>query len=117
MKLLLDEKNVVIYSTAIVTEIESGFLCDVQEGEYGGRVYPTFFVNKIVEVNEIPDDFVSMKYKYVNGEFVLNPDYVEPLPPIEDRVATLESDKAEKTEVQAVWDSMAAAYSEGVNKA
>lgn len=35
----------------------------------------------------------------------------------EDRVATLENDKAEKAEVQAVWDSMAAAYSEGVNRA
>lgn len=33
------------------------------------------------------------------------------------RVAALEEDKADKTEVQAVWDQMAAAYSEGVQEA
>lgn len=45
----------------------------------------------------------------------------EPLAPsadnLADRVATLEADKADKAEVQAVWDSMAAAYSEGVQEA
>lgn len=45
----------------------------------------------------------------------------EPMTPpadnLEGRVATLEAEKADKEEVQAVWDSMAAAYSEGVQRA
>jgi len=36
---------------------------------------------------------------------------------LENRVATLETSKADKDEVQAVWDQMAAAYSEGVRGA
>ena len=38
----------------------------------------------------------------------------QPVPTIDERVGTLEADKADKTEVQAVWDTMAAAYAEGV---
>ena len=40
-----------------------------------------------------------------------------PVDDLADRVSTLETDKADKAEVQAVWDSMAAAYSEGVQGA
>lgn len=36
---------------------------------------------------------------------------------LEDRVATLETEKADRGDVQAVWDQMAAAYSEGVQNA
>lgn len=36
---------------------------------------------------------------------------------LEGRVATLETDKADRDEVQAVWDQMATAYSLGVNEA
>ena len=36
---------------------------------------------------------------------------------IEKRFTTLEESKADKEEVQAVWDQMAAAYSEGVQQA
>ena len=38
-------------------------------------------------------------------------------PTIEKRVITLETEKADKTEVEAVWESMAAAYQEGVQTA
>ena len=41
----------------------------------------------------------------------------EPEPTVEERVSILEADKTDKTEVQAVWDQMAAAYAEGVNEA
>lgn len=45
----------------------------------------------------------------------------EPEPPIggdlEQRVTTLEENSATKADVQAVWDEMAAAYSEGVQEA
>lgn len=36
---------------------------------------------------------------------------------LEERVAAMETGKADKDEVQAVWDEMAAAYSEGVQEA
>lgn len=38
----------------------------------------------------------------------------QPITTIDERVGALEADKADKTEVQAVWDTMAAAYAEGV---
>ena len=45
----------------------------------------------------------------------------DPEPPIggnlEQRVTTLEETSATKTEVQAIWDEMAAAYTEGVQEA
>lgn len=41
----------------------------------------------------------------------------EPEPTIDDRVTTLEETSATKDDIQAVWDSMAAAYKEGVETA
>ena len=41
----------------------------------------------------------------------------EPEPTLDERVDELETTKADKTEVSAVWDQMAAAYSEGVQEA
>ena len=41
----------------------------------------------------------------------------EPTPSLDERVDELETNKADKTEVAAVWDQMAAAYSEGVQEA
>lgn len=51
----------------------------------------------------------------------LPPEPPEPEPSeldkLKEKVDGLEQDKADKTEVQAVWDSMAAAYQEGVQGA
>ena len=51
----------------------------------------------------------------------LPPEPPEPEPSeldkLKEQVDGLEEDKADKTEVQAVWDQMAAAYSEGVQSA
>lgn len=41
-----------------------------------------------------PEDYVEGKYFFINGQFVLNPDWVPPLPPIEDQVAELAIDIA-----------------------
>ena len=41
-----------------------------------------------------PEDYEPGKYFFVNGEFVLNPDWTEPLPPIEDQVRMLAGDVA-----------------------
>ena len=45
------------------------------------------------------------------------PDPPQPSGDLEQRVADLESEKADKTEVQDVWDQMAEAYQEGVQSA
>ena len=42
-----------------------------------------------------PEDYESGKYFFVDGEFVLNPDWVEPLPPIEDQVRMLAGSMAD----------------------
>lgn len=37
------------------------------------------YVEGYIEVEkDIPEDFAPNKYMYVDGEYVLNPDYVEP---------------------------------------
>lgn len=37
------------------------------------------YVEGYIEVDKnIPEDFAPNKYMYVDGEYVLNPDYVEP---------------------------------------
>ena len=41
----------------------------------------------------------------------------EPEPTLDERVTALEDGKADKADVDAVWDSMAAAYQEGVQTA
>ena len=38
-----------------------------------------------------------------------------PEPTLDDRVTTLEDTKADKTDVENIWDELAAAYTEGVN--
>lgn len=60
------------------------------------------------------------KREAYNGEYTIEDDgQQEPeiVPAVEDRVTVLEETSATKEEVQAVWDSMAAAYSEGVQNA
>ena len=51
---------------------------------------------ELVEFDETkkPEDYVEGKYFYIDGEFVLNPDWREPLPPIEDQVKMLAEDLA-----------------------
>ena len=51
---------------------------------------------ELIEFDETkkPADYVEGKYFYIDGEFVLNPDWREPLPPIEDQVHMLAEDIA-----------------------
>lgn len=68
--------------------------------------------------NEINEE-IAKKEAY-NGEYRIEDDgQPEPeiVPAVEDRVTVLEETSATKDEVQAVWDSMAAAYNEGVQSA
>lgn len=54
------------------------------------------------------------KYKNIQTGEILGE---ETTPTVYERVTTLEENSATKDDVQAVWDSMAAAYTEGVNMA
>lgn len=45
-----------------------------------------------------PADYEPYKYKYINGEFVLNPDWVEPPMPIEEQVSNL-AESVEELEI------------------
>lgn len=51
---------------------------------------------ELIEFDETkkPEDYVEGKYFYIDGEFVLNPDWREPLPPIEEQVKMLAEDLA-----------------------
>lgn len=48
----------------------------------------------VVDYNEAdkPEDYVPGKYMYIDGEFVPNPDWIEPEPSIEEKVSLNTSD-------------------------
>ena len=68
----------------------------------------------LVDGAELPEDYAEGKYFFENGQFVLNPEWVPPLPPTEERIAELERQIAELSG-DAVWEEMANAITEGVN--
>lgn len=75
MKLLLDEKNTIMcINENIITS-------DLYDGRYYVKsedaVYP--IESKLVEVETIPLNVKCVKYKYENGNFVINSDFVEPI--------------------------------------
>lgn len=75
MKLLLNKDNTIVNIAEEITEIEQGYFCN-------NCIYPYNIDNfSVVEVAEIPSEVKPAKYMYVNGEFKLNPNYVEPINP------------------------------------
>lgn len=59
--------------------------------EYNDKFFKVggcFFEKKYfsyAEVDNVPEEVIPEKYCYVNGEFVLNPDWVEPEEPEENK--------------------------------
>ena len=49
---------------------------------------------QVFEIEALPDDYVAGKYLFIGGAFVENPDYVEPEPTPEEKIATLEANYA-----------------------
>ena len=47
--------------------------------DVGGLVYANSDGFNIIEVESIDDSIKVQKYKYINGNFVLNSDYTEPV--------------------------------------
>lgn len=76
---------------------------DRQKWKIDDYLYAIDFGYTAYEVEDIPKDW--HKYLYINGEFVKNPDYVEPPKTDAERIADLE----------AQLDAIANAIVEGVN--
>ena len=81
MKILIDNDVVIASSEAI----EFGFYEGENKykvGEGDSLCYIGISEDRcqIQEVTSLPEDFVSYKYKYVKGKFVLDENWVEPKP-------------------------------------
>ncbi|ABX43303.1 hypothetical protein [Lachnoclostridium phytofermentans] len=71
MKLLLDSRKLII---AISTEITFGTF----EGEEKWKVGNIYYIDNwftVTDVDDVPIDVIPNKYFYIDGEFVLNPNW------------------------------------------
>ena len=70
-------------------------------------------------VSKLTDNLALAKAEAYQGEVSVEDAGPDPAPSgdLEQRVTAVETGKADRTEVQAVWDQMAAAYQEGVQNA
>ena len=100
MKVLLDKENVVFdLGEDIVFAkggAEDGGLqeCPKEEATHiWNREKNTACMNDgdvtLIEVEEVPEEVKENEYKYVNGAFVVNENYIPYIPP-EERIAALE---------------------------
>ena len=91
MKALKTKENILIFEAY---EIKFGKLDEYVPGNI--QLYAIDNEFEVVEFDPAtkPEDYVEGKYFYIDGEFVLNPDWVPPLPPIEDQVKGLAEDIA-----------------------
>ena len=69
--------------------------------------------------SKLTDNLALAKAEAYQGEVSVEDAGPDPAPSgdLEQRVTAVETGKADRTEVQAVWDQMAAAYQEGVQNA
>jgi hypothetical protein len=75
--IILDDSQVVIYITNSVTHEQNG---NILVDDDRITICEPFF-DEVVELAEIPDYVKPVKYRYINDEFVTNPDWVEPETP------------------------------------
>lgn len=105
MKILIDERNVII---AIGSGIEFGVWGNVNDLA-SWKVSPTSYMMDnnytVVEVDEIPSYVTPKQYRYENSEFVLNEDcpneYKERITVLEGTVAEQKTSICELTEYNA----------------
>ena len=102
MKALKDENNFLLFEAdnILYGKLDASEPDVDKWGMYDGEgnilLYAIDNNYSVVEFNpaDKPEDYVEGKYFYINGEFILNPDWVEPPLPIEDRVTQLQEDIA-----------------------
>lgn len=81
--LLLNERDVIIHISDTLEYQDNGNpLVD-----YGTLAYAKYLVNDTAEIDEtvveIPEDYVPHKYMYQDGAIVVDPEYKEPVPPMD----------------------------------
>ena len=72
MYILLDDRNTVIEINLNIVRQENNNIL------VGNHLIYEENDMKIVEVDNVPIDILPMKYFYIDGEFVLNPNFVNP---------------------------------------
>lgn len=90
-----------------------------EDGRVLSATYPQFAPKDVVIVPDLPEGDIA-EYRYQNGEFIHDPlpkEEPPPTPSIAQRVTALEETTATKDDVNAIWNTMAEAYSEGVQSA
>lgn len=99
--LLLNEKYIIIHISDTLEYQENGNpLVD-----HGTLAFAKYLVADVAEIDEtvveIPEDYVPHKYMYQDGSIVINPEYVEPVPPmdVEKEIGDLK-DSTESLETQ-----------------
>ena len=105
MYLLLDANKVIIHISPTLGYQENGNVLV----NHDSLAYAAILVDEVAEVADVPAEVAPQKYKYADGAFVLNPDYIEPLP---DEVGALQGALAETREQLAAAE---AGLREGVN--
>ena len=75
MKVLVDNSEVVVDIVDSAEEASNGLQVNRDGNVY---IYASSIALTVVNVETIPEGVMAQKYKYIEGEFVLNPDYVEP---------------------------------------
>ncbi len=75
MKILLDDRGLIL---VISNDIEFGTFDGEEKWKVGNGMY--FIDNNftMVEVDSVPVEVIPDKYYYIDGEFVLNPNYSNP---------------------------------------
>lgn len=58
-----------------------GYLIDENETAMLGKVQPDY---DVMIIDALPSDYTYDKYLYLNGEFVINPNYTEPAKTVEE---------------------------------
>ena len=103
IKALRDQNNFLIFEAP---EIRFGKLDEYEPDQDKWGLYDEngnimlYAIDNDFEVVEFdpadkPEDYVSGKYFFIDGEFVLNPDWQEPPLPIEEQVQYLAGDQAQ----------------------
>jgi hypothetical protein len=72
MNIIVDNNNVVWYW-------DEGTITRIDDYNWRGTdkiiADPVPLISKVVEVNSIPSDIEIAKYRYINNQFELNPEY------------------------------------------
>jgi len=117
MKLLLDNRNLIL---VISNDIEFGTFEGEEKWKVGNKMYFIDDDFSVAEVESVPVEVIPDKYFYIDGEFVLNPNYSNPSE-MEAKVEELEelllaSDEAVVSlyEMQLVQDEINIAQDEAI---